>query len=78
MRFYKVRLGVKHYNPEDSQDVCRFVTEWFGSERDAVIKRLELFKDGKLIGKKNYHHILSYDIATSKAGLLEFLREEVV
>ena len=52
--------------------------QWFGSEREAVTSRLDLFKAGKLVGKKSDHEIWPVDIGTSKPDLLAWLRKECV
>jgi hypothetical protein len=52
--------------------------EWFGSEREAVIRRLELFKAGKLAGKKKDNEIWPVDVPTDKQSLLAWLRKECV
>jgi hypothetical protein len=52
--------------------------EWFGSEREAVVRRLELFKSSKIHGKKKDAEIWPVDIPTDKLGLLAFLRKECV
>ena len=54
------------------------IREWFASEREAVVRRLELFKAGKLLGKKSDHEIWPVDIPTDKQGLLAWLRQECV
>jgi hypothetical protein len=54
------------------------IEEWFGAERDAVVRRLELFKAGKLQGKKSDHEIWPVDVPTTKADLLVWLNKEAV
>lgn len=54
------------------------VTEWFPSEREAVVRRLALANDGKLAGKKADHEIWPVDIPTDKTGLLAWLNKECV
>ena len=49
--------------------------EWFGSERDAAIRRLFLFSRGLLLGQKKDHMIWIVDIPTDKKGLLKWLNE---
>jgi hypothetical protein len=51
--------------------------EWFGSEREAVVRRLHLFKGGGLSGKKGDQEIWAIDIPTDKRGLLAWLQENV-
>ena len=48
-------------------------TEWFTSERAAAVRRLELFKLGKLVGKKRSAEIWGIDIDTRKVGLVDWL-----
>lgn len=83
MRFYKFEFTLRPPGlfPEPGQDGPAYggmCTEWFGSEREAVVRRLELFKAGKLLGKKKDHEIWPVDIDTSKFGLLAFLQRECV
>jgi hypothetical protein len=60
-------------------DVAPAVTrEWFGSERDAVVRRLDLFNKGLLLGKKADHTIDPVDVPTAKADLLVWLNRECV
>ena len=77
MRFYQLE-----YLPADGALVAgmehTWTREWFSSDREAVVRRLELFKAGQLRGKKNDAQIWPVDIATDKRGLLAFLREEAV
>lgn len=54
------------------------VREWFPSEREAVIRRLDLFKRGLMLGKKSDAVIEAVDVPTDKRGLLAFLNEEAV
>lgn len=54
------------------------INEWFGSERDAVVRRLELWNAGKLVGKKKDHEIWPVDIPTRKEDLLAWLRVNCV
>jgi len=75
MRFYKLTCLIKNTNPNDSQDTDRYISEWFESERLAVIRRLELYKTGQVVGKKSQQFIEAHDVPTNKAGLLEFIRE---
>jgi len=65
-----------NYNPKELD-----LTEWFPSERSAAIRRLELYKMDKLVGKKKDAKIWGVDIPTRKADLVEWLnayeREEL-
>lgn len=54
------------------------ITEWFGSERDAVVRRLALFNAGELHGKKKDHEIWPVDVPTRKEDLLAWLNKEAV
>lgn len=76
MRFYQ--LEVKQ-NTAVSEDVLivETVTHWFGTERDAVIARNQMFKEGKLVGLKREQVIYPVDVPTDKAGLLKFLQDNV-
>ena len=59
------------YNPQLVDRV-----EWFTSDRGAVIRRLELFKLGKLVGKKRGAMIWGVDVPTRKAELVAWLNKE--
>lgn len=52
--------------------------EWFGSERAAVTRRLELFKAGQLVGKKKDNPIWPVDVPTRKEDLLAWLNKNAV
>lgn len=58
--------------------VSNVIREWFPSEREAVVRRLALFKAGKLVGKKKDNPVWPVDIPTDKKGLLAWLRQECV
>lgn len=79
MRFYQFE-----YRLQDTDKVTGEVTisptirEWFGSEREAVVRRLELFKAGRLAGKKKDNEIWPVDVPTDKQSLLAWLRRECV
>lgn len=57
-----------NYNPKELPQ-----TEWFTSERAAAIRRLELFKMDKLVGKKREAKIWGVDIPTRKVDLVGWL-----
>jgi hypothetical protein len=82
MRFYQLEyissagIIVPHHEGADMS--FPRVREWFASDREAVVRRLELFKAGKLRGKKDDAKIWPFDIPTDKRGLLAFLRAEAV
>ena len=85
MRFYQFEYTLRPPGlfPEPGQEVQianpgQPIREWFASERDAVVRRLELFKAGKLLGKKSDHEIWAVDVPTSKPDLLAWLRKECV
>lgn len=81
MRFYQLEFTLKVNNLLDdllgaaAPDTRR---EWFGSERDAVVRRLGLFNKGLLLGKKADHTIEAVDVPTVKADLLLWLNRECV
>ena len=54
------------------------INEWFSSERDAIVRRLTLFKEGALDGQKKDHLIEAHQIPVRKVDLLEWLRTECV
>jgi len=83
MRFYKFEFTLRQPGlfPEPGQEdpianAGSPQREWYGSEREAVVRRLELFKAGKLLGNKKDHEIWLVDIDTSKPGMLAFLQRE--
>ncbi len=78
MRFYQFEYRERVVDKISGVQVEVPHNEWFGSEREAVVRRLSLFKAGKLVGKKKEHPIWPVDIPTDKRGLLAFLRKEVV
>lgn len=69
MNFYKLHI--------ERSDGC-VISEWFASEREAVTRRLTLFKEGKLAGLKKDHTIEMHCIPVRKQELLEWLRSECV
>lgn len=52
------------------------ITEWFTSERAAVVRRLELFSKGRLAGKKREHEIWGVEVPTRKTELVGWLNAE--
>ena len=81
MRFYQLEYVLKANNELDDLLGVAAPTdrrEWFPSERDAVVRRLDLFTKGKLIGKKADHPIEAVDVPTVKADLLVWLNRECV
>lgn len=53
-------------------------SEWFCSRREAVVRRLELFKAGKLHGRKNDHPIAMVDMPTRKREIVTWLNERKI
>lgn len=76
MRFYEFQYKQLVVDKITNVSVEIPKREWFGSERDAVVRRLWLFRNGYLPGKKADHEIWPVDIPTSKADLLAWLRRE--
>jgi hypothetical protein len=76
MRFYQFEYKLKVVDKISGVVDVVPKREWFGSEREAVIRRLELFKSGQLVGKKKDNEIWGIDIPTDKQGLLAWLRSE--
>lgn len=72
MRFYQFEFTLKDDTPDTP-----IHSEWFGSERVATMRRLELFKRGALRGKKSSHPIWPVDIPTDKQGMLAWLTSEL-
>jgi hypothetical protein len=60
-----------NYNPKEID-----LTEWFTSERSAAVRRLELYKMDKLVGKKKDAQIWGVDIPTRKDALIEWMNEQ--
>lgn len=50
-------------------------SEWFCSNREAVVRRLELFKANKLYGKKSDHMIHMVEMPTRKKEIVAWLNE---
>lgn len=79
MRFYQLEYFAKadQTSGPDGASTTPVTREWFGAERDAAVRRLELFRAGKLVGKKRDHLVWQVDVPTTKPELLAFLRKEV-
>ena len=82
MRFYQLEYisseGTLVAHHEGADFIFPRVREWFASDREAVVRRLDLFKNGKIRGKKADAKIWPCDIPVDKRGLLAFLRAEAV
>lgn len=78
MRFYEFNFRTQVVDKLTGATSQISNREWYASERDAVVRRLELFKAGKLAGKKSDHEIWAVDVPTSKPDLLAWLRKECV
>ena len=79
MRFYQFEYRLQETDKVTGEvTVSDTIREWFGSERDAVIRRMEFFKAGRLAGKKKDNEIWPVDVPTAKADLLAWLRRECV
>lgn len=79
MRFYQFEYKLQDTDKVTGETtVSETIREWFGSEREAVIRRMEFFKAGRLAGKKKDNPIWPVDIPTDKKGLLAWLRRECV
>ncbi len=67
-----------------SEEIGKYVyeylkqSEWFCSRREAVVRRLELFKAGKLHGRKNDHPIAMVDMPTRKREIVQWLNERKI
>lgn len=79
MRFYQFEYRTKTTDKITGETtVSGTIREWFGSERDAVVRRMELFRAGSLAGKKKDNEIWPVDVPTDKESLLAWLRQECV
>lgn len=84
MRIYRLEYKETIHVLEGTPDSNGYVyapkvvdrVEWFTSERGAAIRRLELFKLGKLVGKKRDAKVWGEEIDTRKAGLVAWLNSE--
>jgi len=76
MRFYQLEAHVPDLN-EAGEPVPSPQCIWFGTERDAIVARNEMFKAGKLLGLKRASEIQPIDVPTDKAGLFKFLTANV-
>lgn len=70
MRIYRLDYRTKATTDEGTHPMH---TEWFTSERAAVVRRLELFDKGQLLGKKRDAEIWGEEIPTKKVELVEWL-----
>ena len=77
MRFYKFCFTSKEVNKVTGEVTMSVGTEWFGSERDAVVRRMGMWKSGELAGKKSDHDIEIVEVPTRKEDLLIWLNENV-
>lgn len=50
--------------------------EWFKSDREAVVRRMELFKLGKLVGKKRDAKVWGVEVPTRHIELVAWLNEQ--
>lgn len=50
--------------------------EWFKSEREAVVRRMELYKLGKLVGKKREAKIWGVEVPTRHIELVAWLNKQ--
>lgn len=78
MRFYQLIYETNSLSYDDKDKQSNQYTEWFGSERDAVIRRAALFKTGTIVGLKRKQTIDPIDVPTDKAGLLKFLQSNII
>lgn len=79
MRFYQFEYRLQEADKVTGEvTISDTIREWFGSEREAVIRRMELFKAGRLAGKKKDNPIWPADVPTDKQSLLAWLRRECV
>lgn len=69
MRFYKLTYATH----EDHEP--RSVVEWYSSERLALNRRMELFKSGKLAGRRLDQKIEIHNIGPLKEQMLIWLRK---
>lgn len=76
MRFYQLEANILTKDPQ-GDTASTVVPEWHGTERQAVVRRNELFKAGKLAGLKRENLVSAIDVPTDKAGLLTFLQRNV-
>ena len=77
MRLYQIEMRVKDVQlpsaDPNQATTYQVVTEWVGTEREAVVRRSEMFKAGRLVGMKREQLIHLIDVPVDKAGLLGFL-----
>lgn len=78
MRFYQFEYRLLEVDKISGEQTITPKREWYGSEREAVIRRLDLFKKGQLDGKKKDNPIWPIDVPTDKQSLLAWLRRECV
>lgn len=76
MKFYRFKYRLKDTNKVTGEvTISEPIVEWFGSEREAVVRRMELFKADRLAGKKKDNEIWLFEVPTDKLGLLAWLRK---
>ncbi len=73
MKIYRLDYRLASADPYDHSGMT---TEWFTSERAAVVRRLELFSKGCLAGKKREHEIWGVEVPTRKTELVGWLNAE--
>lgn len=79
MQFYQLEYTPKVFDKVLGEEFALTPKrEWFGSERAAVVRRLELFKAGQLHGKKKDHSIWPIDVPTRKEDMLAWLNQNAV
>ena len=76
MRFYQLVYATPITYGE-GLDVEEVKAEWFGTEREGVVRRGELFKGGKNAGLKREAKIKIVEVPSDKKGLLNFLKANV-
>ena len=68
-----MRLHTLHYTVKETNGVK---VEWFGTEREAIQRRGELFASGVCVGLKRQQMIYPVDVPTKKEDLLDWLRDQ--
>jgi hypothetical protein len=68
-----MRLHTLHYTAKETN---KLKVEWFGTEREAIQRRGELFASGVCVGLKRQQMIYPVDVPMKKEDLLDWLRDQ--
>lgn len=79
MQLYQFEYRLKTVSKISGEEIVHPTKhEWFGSERAATVRRLELYRSGELAGRKKDNPIWPVDVPTRKEDLLAWLNKNAV